>query len=35
MDIGYWLFGHWILVAWTLNLGCVDLNSGCMDIGAC
>ena len=26
MDVGFWLYGHWILVVWTLDLGCVDIG---------
>ena len=23
VDVGYWLFGRWIFVGWTLDFGCV------------
>ena len=26
VDVGFWLFGRWISVLWTLNFGCLDVG---------
>ena len=32
MHIGFWLYGLWILVVWTLDFDCWTLDLGWLDV---
>ena len=33
LDVEVWLCGRWVLVVWTLELGCMDVELGWLDVG--
>ena len=32
VDVGFWLFGRWILVVWTLDFDYVDVGFCSLDV---
>ena len=33
MDVGVWLSGRWILIAWTLDFDCFDVGFRLVGLG--